>query len=265
MKSVVLIKIGGSLITDKQKQFVLRKRALKKISQEVARAFKESGKLLVVGHGAGSFGHVPAEKYQTISGIIDEQSLEGMVRVRVAAGQLNRIVVEKFVEVGVPAVPISPSSCFVAKGGSAVRVFAEPVELLLKNGLLPVVYGDVVLDREQGFTILSTEKVLGLLALALKRKGWAVERLIHCGITDGVYDGRGKTVAQITSQNFKRYKKMVGKSGGTDVTGGMLHKVEEALELAQKGIPSFIIDGTKRGNLSKAVMGKKVEGTKISS
>ena len=61
----------------------------------------------------------------------------------------------------------------------------------------------------------------------------------------------------------EKYEKVLGGSGGVDVTGGMKHKVEEALELAKKGIPGLIIDGVVNGSLAQAVKGGKVLGTRI--
>jgi len=49
-----------------------------------------------------------------------------------------------------------------------------------------------------------------------------------------------------------------------DVTGGMRHKIEESLEMAQKsGISSVIICGKTEGNLEKAMSGEVVTGTEI--
>ena len=257
-----MIKIGGSLITDKNKPFTIRNRALDIIADEVKAALK-TGKSLVVGHGAGSFAHVPAKKYQTHQGVIDDRSYRGIAEVADVAAQLNRIVIKKLLEKGVNAVSASPLSSMVAKGQKLKKIFTAPIEQLLEKNLLPVVYGDVILDQEQGCTIFSTEKVLGYLGLALKEKGYQVERIIQCGQTNGVYDAEGKTIPEINSDNYKHYRQSLGESGGVDVTGGMIHKVEQTLDLAKKGIPGLIIDGIVHGTLSEAIEGKDVLGTKI--
>ncbi|MFQ6033183.1 MAG: amino acid kinase, partial [Candidatus Zixiibacteriota bacterium] len=76
---------------------------------------------------------------------------------------------------------------------------------------------------------------------------------------------KGETIPLITADNFKDYQKIIGQSEGTDVTGGMIHKVKEALGLAREGVPGLIIDGISNGVLSKAVLGEKVLGTEIRS
>ncbi len=262
MNALTLIKIGGSLITDKTKPFTVRKKALALIAQEVQRA-AQSGKLIVLGHGAGSFGHIPATKYQTHKGLLNEKSYEGIAQVASAARQLNSIVMDALLEAGVLAVSVSPLSMMVAKNHELHSIYTDPIEELLKLGMLPVVYGDQMLDSAAGCTIFSTEKVLGYLGLALKNKGYVIDRIIHCGQTEGVYDAEGTVIPLITSDNFAVFKEAVGGSNGTDVTGGMLHKVEETMALARQGIPGLIIDGIEKGSLSRVMNGEEVVGTKI--
>ncbi|MBD3250606.1 MAG: hypothetical protein GF381_03500 [Candidatus Pacebacteria bacterium] len=261
-KPITLIKIGGSLITDKNKPFTVQQRALEIIADEVSKASK-LGKPIIIGHGAGSFAHVPAKKYQTHRGIFNQQSYRGIAEVADVAAQLNRIVIKKLLEKKVNAVSVSPLSSMTATDFDLDQVFTQPIELILENDLLPVVYGDQIMDREKGCTIFSTERVLGYLGLALQGNGYQIEQIIQCGQTNGVYDANGDTIPEINSQNFSAYKEALGGSGGVDVTGGMLHKVEETLELAKQGIPGLIIDGIVHGTLSDAIAGKPVLGTRI--
>ncbi len=263
MKNLVLVKVGGSLITDKSVPFSLKKRALRVICEEVRRAWEQSGKTLIVGHGAGSFAHVPAKKYATHKGVVNEQSYRGIAEVSDVAAQLNRIVVKELLAVGVNAVSFPPHAFMTANNFELGKIWIESVELALAHHQLPVVYGDQMLDQVAGCCVFSTERVLGYLGLELKRKGYKVEQIIHCGKTNGVYDLEGETIEVITPENFLEIHKALGASGGTDVTGGMLHKVEEALVLAQQGIPGLIIDGIEKGSLAEAIGGRKVLGTRV--
>ena len=261
-KNLTFIKIGGSLITDKNKPFSIKEKELDIICQEIYKA-TQTGKKLIVGHGAGSFAHVPAKKYQTHKGIINEASYHGIAQVADTASRLNRIVVKKLLEKGVNAVSISPLSIMTSKNHQLESIETTSLEGVLKLGLLPVLYGDQIIDSEIGCSVFSTEKVLGYLALHLKQKGYQIERMIHCGQTNGVYDEDGETIPLISQVNIKKYLKTLGGSSGVDVTGGMLHKVEETLRLAQAGIPGLIIDGVLHGTLSDAIAGSPVLGTKV--
>lgn len=262
MKPLTLIKIGGSLITDKSKPFTVREQALVTIAREVKKA-TETGQSIILGHGAGSFGHTVAKQHQTHKGITNKQGLEGLVEVALAARQLNFLVLQALRAEGVLAMALSPASMMTSTNHSLASLYTSPIEQALEAGLLPVVYGDVILDTAVGCSIFSTEVVLGHIGLALKAAGHPVERIIHCGETNGVYDSAGNTIPLITSENFTSLKAVLGGSSGTDVTGGMLHKVEETLELAKQGIPGLIIDGIEQGSLSQVMAGKEVVGTKI--
>ncbi len=263
MKPIILIKIGGSLITDKNKPFTLRKKALEIIAKEVKKAFDLTDKLLIIGHGAGSFGHLPAKKYDTINGVRTKKEILGMAEVCEAACHLNRIVISELIKIKLPAVSLSPFSSFLSNNFKLEKIFLAPLKKLLTMGILPVVYGDVIIDTHYGGTIFSTERVLGYIGEKLMKEGFKIEKIIHCGQTNGVYDLDGKTIPLINKDNFKNYQKILHGSAGVDVTGGMMHKVKESLSMAEKGIPALIIDGIEQGTLSDAIVGKKVLGTRI--
>lgn len=261
-KPIILVKIGGSLITDKQKPFTLKEEALEKICSEIKLALGVN-KSIIIGHGGGSFPHFPAKKYQTHLGVKDATSYRGIVEVADAAARLNRIVVEKLMEKQVNAISINPSSILLSNNKQLDSLCIESIEEIITHSLVPVVYGDVIIDRSIGCTIFSTERVLGAIGLALQSKGFVIERIIHCGQTNGVYDENGNTIPLITKDTIDRYRSALGGSGGIDVTGGMIHKVEESLALASRGIPGLIIDGVDKGSLSQAIFDKPVIGTRI--
>jgi len=263
MKPIILIKIGGSLITDKNKAFTVNKKALDKICSEIKKARKIGGKQLIIGHGAGSFAHFTAKKYQRKSGYCKHNDFFGMADIQNSAARLNRIIIEKLLEQKVPAISINPSTSYISENDQLKHLDTSSLIGALRHNLLPVLYGDVIFDVKKGYTIFSTEKVLGFLAEELIKKDYKVEMMIHCGQTNGVYDEKGKTIEKINTANFDEVKKAISGSSGIDVTGGMIHKVEESLELAKKGIKVLIIDGVEHGTLSQAIRGKKVLGTEI--
>jgi len=260
--NLVLIKLGGSLITDKNKPFSEDLRTIKRLASEIHQARQKTTMFFVVGHGGGSYPHVPAQKYKTARGILGKESYRGIAEVQDAAARLNRIVVRELIKAEEDAVSLNPSSFMIAEAGEIKKAFLDPLLKLLDFGMLPLVYGDVLLDLKIGCSIASTEKILNFLALKLKSK-FKVEKVIHCGKTDGVYDRKGKTIAKINTKNFGKICMEIGSSDGIDVTGGMLHKVRESLVLAKEEIPSVIINGTRRNELLKVLLGKPHKGTEI--
>jgi isopentenyl phosphate kinase len=270
-KNLILIKLGGSVITDKGKPFTARRSVILRLGREIGAArggLKNTD--LVIAHGSGSFGHTVADKYQTQLGIsssinekIRQRKIQGFAEVARAAREINRIVISEFLRVGLPAVSFAPLS--FTYDGKTSEQFIKPVAQALEIGLLPVTYGDVVMAAKNGFCIYSGEKTLNLLARNFVKKYRKV-RIIEAGDTDGVYDAGGKTIPLITPKNFSGFAKLITKSDTTDVTGGMLHKVEEALELAKKlGIETVIINGTVLNNLKRVINGEEVVLTIVRS
>lgn len=257
MNKLILLKLGGSLITDKARPYTVRQNVLDRLANEIHEARKESDFDLIVGHGGGSFPHSSAAKYETQKGIVGGESYRGIAEVQRDAATLNRIVVDSLLKAGENAISVQPSSAIISKGSRIKNWDLRPIKLMLKSHLLPVPYGDVSLDLKQGCCILSTEDILFYIAKNLKAK-----RTIVVGKTDGVLSGR-HTVKAMSKKNFNKIKADLTGSDGIDVTGGMLHKVERLLELAKHGVPSEIINGNRPGYVRRALLGETGLGTVV--
>lgn len=255
---VVLLKLGGSLITEKSRRETARPDVIARLAREIARVSGRIPERIVLGHGSGSFGHVAAKEHGIAQGLRSPGQLPGISLTQERAAALHREVMSALAATGLSPFSIAPSSCFVFAGGRPAELADEPLRLALDNGLLPVVYGDVVMDREQGVAIASTERVLVALASRLP-----VRRVLWLGETDGVYDAEGKTIPLLSADGFEEASKAIGSPAGTDVTGGMRHRVETALELARHGIRSVIFNGLTPGLLERALLGESVPGTEI--
>lgn len=263
VKELILIKLGGSVITDKTREYTARIENIKRLAKETNNAQKSFSGKIIIGHGAGSFAHTPASKYQTKKGFINKDSLMGMSIVEDAARQLNAIVIKKFLKEKLPVFPFSPASFAISDAEGGIKSYIDPIKNALKVNAIPVVYGDVIMDEKNGCTIFSTEKVLSILAKKLK--GNCKIRIIYVTDVDGVCDEKGKTISTITNKNFDRLKTLIVGAKNVDVTGGMLHKIEESLKMAKEiGIQTLIINGIKKGELERAILGQNVSGTLVS-
>jgi len=54
-----ILKIGGSILTDKNREMSARADEITRIAREISSSRSQD---LVLVHGAGSFGHIPAKK-----------------------------------------------------------------------------------------------------------------------------------------------------------------------------------------------------------
>lgn len=257
MNDLTFVKLGGSVITDKSKPYTARHYIIEQLAKEIKQARQVKELDIIVGHGGGSFPHTSAAKYQTHLGVIDDKGWEGFAKVQNDAAKLNRIVVDIFLKNNINAVSVQPSAICMCENRKIIDFHTESIKQKLKNNIIPIVYGDVALDKKQGFCIISTEEIFRYLGPALGCK-----KIILVGKVDGVLDENNKVIPEITKQNFNEIRKHLQGSDGTDVTGGMLHKVEKMLELTEKGIETLIINGEKENNLKDALMGKNI-GTVI--
>ena len=185
MKKLILIKLGGSIITDKSKEYVVRKENITRLAKEIDSALKKTGVKIIVGHGAGSFAHTPASIYQTKEGLINKKSLFGMSVTEEAARWLNDIVIKEFVSQKLPVFPFSPASFLISDTKVYTKSYIDPIKIALQIGSIPVVHGDVIIDKKIGCTIFSTEKVLSILAKELL-KNYKI-RIIYVTNVDGVF------------------------------------------------------------------------------
>lgn len=252
---LIFIKLGGSLITKKE-PYTLNLPKIREITREIHRLRKKMKFKLLIGNGAGSFAHISAKKFKTARGYINKKSKRGQSIVQDDAARLNRILIKELIKAGENSISVQPSAATVTNNGKIKFFYLEPIKNYLKNNLVPVVYGDVVADLKWGCAILSTEKIFNYLAKKLKP-----EKIVLMATVEGVYDFKKRIIPEINQKNFNQIKQFLKKAEKIDVTGGMSHKVMEAIEMAKDGIEVNIIGG-KRGNLEKCLKGKKI-GTKI--
>jgi isopentenyl phosphate kinase len=265
MKEIILIKLGGSLITDKSRPMTPRPDIIHRLGAEIKSALSKKKNIqIILSHGSGSFGHIPAKKYGTADGFKNKLGRLGACITNDVAAKLNRIVVQELISAGLPVAFIPPSSIFIAENGKPNKIFINPVLVLLNKGIIPVLYGDVIWDTKRGSSIFSGETCLKIISRELIKRDWKIIRDIQLGIEKGVLDENGKVIPLITSEKFKKLNREIGGSANQDVTGGMWHKVKESLEMAKSGIETLIACGAIKGLAYKAITGKKVSGTIIS-
>lgn len=269
MKNLTLIKLGGSVITQKEVPMEVRRKVLVRLVREIARANKQTDETFIIGHGQGSFAHAPAMRYKTMDGFISKDSKIGMAITQDSAAQLNRIVVHQFINEELPAVSFLMSNVAVASNKKPKHLQLEVLLQYLEKGLLPVMCGDVIVDDEMGCTIWSTETGFEHLIEALttdQTEGeFKVHKVIHVSEVAGVLDAEGNTIPEISHASADEVKGYINGTKGFDVTGGMWHKIEASLALTDKGITSHILSGLTPDNLYNCLTEQAFEGTTISS
>jgi isopentenyl phosphate kinase len=253
--NLIILKIGGSVITEKGSISKAREAEIDRISYEIATFRKDSDSQLILVHGAGSFGHPQAMKFRLNEGF----DAQGAYLTHVSVKLLNSRVVESLNNAGIHALPIHPMSACLLENGKLIDFQTGQIKVMLEKGIVPVLHGDVVMDRIKGGSVLSGDRIIPYLALSLK-----ASKIGAGSDVDGVLDEKETVIRKITPFSFIDIKKSIKGSGSTDVTGGMLGKVSELLELAGKGVDSRIFNASRKGVVSRFLYGEDV-GTLISN
>jgi isopentenyl phosphate kinase len=251
---LIYLKLGGSLITDKDREEVTRPEVLQRLAGEIGQAVSSRPEMrLLLGHGAGSFGHTAAARHGTHRGAATAEEWAGFASVWHAAHRLNRLVVDALREQGLPAIGFSPSASAVCETGRLLALATEPIRRALDGGLLPIVHGDVAFDRTQGSAIVSTEMAFRYLAADLPPVA-----VLFAGREAGVYADFPQRTVLLAKVTPAEAHAAATSSADPDVTGGMADKVAHAVELARAHPAASvrIFSGEEPGSVFRALLGE---------
>jgi isopentenyl phosphate kinase len=215
----VVLKLGGSLITDKDRRETLDDGALSAAADAVAEVDTD----LALVHGAGSFGHHYAEKHG-VSVTEGTGDAGAALEIHGSMTTLNRFVLSRLHDRDVPALPVHPLSAGARDDEAALEFSVATVCTMLGEGFVPVSHGDVIAHAGRGATIISGDELVVRFATAT-----SADRIGLCSTVDGVYDADGAVIDRIGS--FEEVADALGGSDATDVTGGMAGKVRTLLDL----------------------------------
>lgn len=256
MRELVVLKLGGSLITDKSRPFSLRRKAIVRIGRELKGTWP---KPLILVHGGGSYAHPVAERYRVSEGYRSPEHLKGFVEAARVVRRLNGEVVEALNEGGLPSIGIPASTVMITKRGRIETCNLDSFFSALEIGVTPVTCGDAVFDRELKFTILSGDAIASYLAVRLRAR-----RLIYAVDVDGVYV-RDRVSGEVRLAERLSPGMPIEPMGaaGADVTGGIVGKLEEGFRAAEKGVEVLVVNGLVEGRVEEAVRGAAVKGTRL--
>ncbi|EDR26024.1 hypothetical protein, conserved [Entamoeba dispar SAW760] len=236
--NLIILKIGGSYLTEKNR--VDGPPVLENIhvfSKCLAQFIHSHPKQpIILAHGAGSFGHVPAAKYHLAEGF----HKTGVIECEMAMQELSSVIVNSLIKEGVSAIPFHPFNFVVTENKRIVDMYLQPLQMMINQGIIPVVHGDIAMDIIQGSCILSADQLVPELAIR-----FGCSRIGFICNTP-VLNDKGEVIPLINEQNYDSIKKFLHGCKGVDVTGGMAGKISELMIAAKKHmIQSYVFEGTK--------------------
>ncbi len=242
---MLLIKFGGSIITNKEKPLTPRRKAI----DGVIRSLKKTNEDIIVVHGGGSYGHYWSVKYNMHSSP-KKYDIRGVSIVKNSMVELNKIILDAFLKNKLNPYSLPPTDFMIGEKPSIKKI--KEIKKIANSGMIPITYGDALWCGNKKSYILSGDKIMTILAKVLRPR-----LSIFVLNVDGLYEDL-KTKKLISE--FKNEKISV-KKVSMDVTGGMSRKVQEASKISNMGLKVFFVNGNKPQRIVNAIKGKKFEGT----
>ncbi len=261
MTETALVKLGGSVITWKDRVTTFSRKGTDALSGEISRYLGASpGRRVVVVHGGGSFGHVKAKRYSLSEGMRDSSQVPGFAEVRNDMRKLNLMVVTSLLGRGVSAVSIPAEGILGVSGAHVSSEDFSLVDMALEKNFVPVTFGDAVFDAALGFTILSGDKLM----LALSRH-LHPDVSVFCTDVDGVFDSNPAVdrEAHLIRHLTPSSTISTSSSSRADVTGEMAGKLAVLFEIGRNSGRTAVINGRVKGRLLSALSGRTTVGTEV--
>ena len=242
---MILIKLGGSIITNKEKPLSPRKKTI----ENIVRYLKKIDEPFVIVHGGGSFGHYWSVK-DNINTKPTEYNTHGVSIVKNSMIELNKIILDAFLKNKSNPYCLPPTD-FMSGGKPIINKIKE-IEKIANAGLIPITFGDALWYGHKKTYILSGDKIMTHLSKILKPR-----LCIFVLNEDGLYSDlkSKKLIRELKGEN-----PIISKNN-MDVTGGMTRKVEEATNISKMGMDVFFVNGNKPERIVKAIKNRKFEGT----
>ena len=244
---MILIKLGGSIITNKEKPLSPRKKTIENLTKSLRKITEP----IIIVHGGGSYGHYWSVKYDMHTKE-KKYDLRGVAIIKNSMIELNKIILDSLLKNKQSPYCLPPTDFMTGNKPIAKKV--KEIEKIAKSGMIPVTFGDALWYGQNKTYILSGDKIMTHFAKVLKPR-----LCIFALNEDGLYS------------DFKT-KKLISELKGNiplmsenkmDVTGGMTRKVEEAIKISKMGMNVFFVNGGKPERIVSAIKNKEFKGTRF--
>ncbi|AYB40819.1 acetylglutamate kinase [Brevibacillus laterosporus] len=260
LHEVMVIKCGGSMLEQLPESFYNKLATL-----------QAEGRSIVIVHGGGPAINQMLEQLKiepTFSNglrVTDEPTMQAVEMV--LSGPINKLVVRKLLHAGGKAWGLSGVDGSLLQAvektqglglvGSITVVDQAPLQLLLSNGYIPVVSPIAVSEDGRTRYNCNADTVAGAIASALGAK-----QLLMLTDVPGIWAenelGEKQLLPTVTTEDIQLMMK------NQIITGGMIPKVQAALDALAQGVQEVVICKGEAETLDGVVKGMAV-GTSISA
>jgi isopentenyl phosphate kinase len=266
-KKLIIIKLGGSIITAKHLATpTVRRTLVKKIGTVLEKYYSPKKHALILIHGAGSFGHLHAKKHALAEGTKDhpEKLLLALENQKLDQ-QLNTEMVSLLLQVGLPVTGILSHAVAINTRGKLRSLNMESIRAALANGVIPVLHGDMVSDTRWGLSVCSGDVLAACLSRTFRAKA-----VFFASDVDGIFTSdphlskKATLIKKVCLDEIMSGRIKLGVSHNVDVTGGLSKK----FSLFQKNLAPqlkniYLFNGLHPKNFRFAFNQKNFFGTTL--
>ncbi len=240
---------------------------LEKIAHCISEAQIRNDFDLILIHGAGAAGHQLAKQYQLSSGTLgDVQRFQGALLTCAANQRLNNTLFEIFASRGVRIFPVHTASTIIQKNKAIEYCDTNIIKESLRRNCWPILYGEMVFDRELEMSICSGDAIAAFLVGEM-----GAQKIFFASDIDGIFNKDphlhkdAKLIEKISLSELLNSAdiKMTG-SHNVDVTGGLWGKIKSFNLEKESSLQTVeIFNGLQEENYENIFLGKEFAHTSI--
>jgi isopentenyl phosphate kinase len=264
---LVILKLGGGLITDKSRLCTSKPSVIHNLAESVSKLDSLGYRIIVV-HGAGSYGHLKAKRWKLHEGMIEGYKPEhddgisdqhaAVESVRNDMLVLNQEIIDALESFGLTT-ECHPPHKWASDTGAH---FSGDLSLFnYSDGTIPVTFGDVVhCTGDKIIGILSGDDICYRLALDNHASHMIFAMSGAAGLLTAPPSNSDAELISIWSPDCEFEGEHLSSE---DVTGGIHLKIERAAMIAEYVPNVWIVDGEHPIRIEEAITCSETVGTKI--
>ncbi|MFX1367450.1 MAG: isopentenyl phosphate kinase [Promethearchaeota archaeon] len=267
-KDLTVIKLGGSLLTDKKKPYTYREKILNAVAREIGECLDEGLiQSLILLHGVGSYGHPPVLEHNLHKGFLGPEQLLPLSKTQESVATLRHIIVKELQNAGIPVCLMYPSSMVTAEKMRMTNYFLDPLKGFVSVGMVPLLGGDILIDSVMGWSVGSGDQLAVIIA-----SEFGAKRLIFASDVAGVFESDPKINPEATHietvdlNQLDATLEQMGTSEAVDASGkmrGKLKSLTPAIPAIKKGLEVGLLSMMEYGSLKTYLQGRPTAATRI--
>ena len=257
-RSLWVIKIGGSIISTRDDPNYLNLENVRL----AARCLKKLPHPLIIVHGTGYLSKSFARNNRVLNRKIEAKKKQIVNNCLLMLREIHLAVLKIFINEGIHAISISPFTFYRYRRGLTELLHPEVLQELLLSGYVPLIHGDLILDKQGDFRICSSDD---LAASVIRR--FPADKLLFAADVPGVYprDPRkfpdNKPFDSLDTHTLKKLSQLP--DDDNDVSGAMPAKLKAINRAIEYFRECYIFDGRSPGAWNALILLKKSAGTLI--